>query len=161
MKRTKENGASFRKKMKTREEIQNKNTEAIIKYISRESTSSSFNIVASSTSEEAALEGEKTASNVVKEEKPASHTRKEVENSSSSDEEFATQSIPSISIKDVGLWPNKIDNNARVFLVRQGPFAIQNLDADFSEGVKRPGNTNKAKNEKRKLNRDWFFSNFV
>lgn len=60
-------------------------------------------------------------------------------------------------MKDVGLWPTKIDGNTRVFLVRQGPFAIQNLDADFSEGVKRSGNTIKAKGETRKLNRDWFF----
>ena len=58
-------------------------------------------------------------------------------------------------MKDVGLWPNKIVDNTRVFLVRQGPFAIQNLDADFSEGIKRPGNT--IKGETRKLDRDWFF----
>lgn len=127
------------------------------KYISHKSTSSSFSIVASNTGEEAALEGEKTFSNVVQEERPASHTGEEVESSSSSDEESAAQIIPSISMKDIGLWPNKIDNNTRVFLVRQGPFAIQNLDADFSEGVKRPNNTIKAKGETRKLSQDWFF----
>lgn len=69
MKRIKESGASFRKKKKAREEIQNKNTGALLKYISRESISSSFNIVASSTGEEAALDGEKIDSNVVEEER--------------------------------------------------------------------------------------------
>ena len=60
-------------------------------------------------------------------------------------------------MKDVGLWPNKIVDNTRVFLVRQGPFAILNLDADFSEGIKRPANTSTIKGDTRKLDRDWFF----
>ena len=118
MKRIKESGASFRKKKKAREEIQNTNTGALLKYISRESIFSSFNIVASSTCEEADLEGEKNSSNVAEKEIPAcaSHTGEEVESSSSSDKEFAAQIIPYISMKDVGLWPNKIDDNTRVFL---------------------------------------------
>lgn len=62
-------------------------------------------------------------------------------------------------MKDVGLWPNKIDDNTRFLLVRQGPFGIQNLDADFSEGAKRPGL--KTKGETRKLSREWLFSNLT
>ena len=130
--------------------IQTKNTGTLLKYILHKSTSSSFSIVASNTGEEAALEGEKTFSNVVQEARPASHTGEEVESSSPSDEKSAAQIIPSFSIKDIGLWPNKTDYNTRVFLVPQGSFAIQDLDADFSEGVKRPNNTIKAKGETRK-----------
>ena len=48
MKRIKESGASFRRKKKAREIIQNMNTGALLKYVSRESTSISFNIDASS-----------------------------------------------------------------------------------------------------------------
>ncbi|XP_037870352.1 uncharacterized protein LOC101743274 [Bombyx mori] len=157
MKRVKESGASFRKKRKKREEIQIKNTGALLKYISHKPTSSSFSIVASNTGEEAALEGEKTLSNVVQEERPVSHTGEEVESLSSPNEESAAQIILSVSMKDIGLWPNKIDDNTRVFLVHQGPFLIQNLDADFGEGIKRSNNTSKAKGETRKLSRDWFF----
>lgn len=145
MKRVKENGASFRKKNKRRAEIETKNTGVLLKYFSNKSTSSSFSIVASSTGEEAAFEGEKALSNVVQEESFASHTSKEVESLSSSDEESVAQIIPSISMKDIGLWLNKIDDNTRVMLVRQGFFAIQNLDANFGKGVKRPNNTIKTK----------------
>ena len=63
--------------------------------------------------------------------RPTSNTGEgeEIESLSSSDEECAdsaAQIIPYISMKDVGLWPNKIDDNTRVFLVRQGSFEIQN-----------------------------------
>lgn len=135
MKRIKESGASFRKKKKARKKIQNRNTGDLLKYIS--------------------VSREETSSNVVEEERPASSIGEEVGGLSSSDEECSEQIISYISLKDVGRWPTKIDDNTRVLLVRQGPFEIQNLDSDFSEGVIRPGKTNKG--ETRKLTRDWFF----
>lgn len=57
MKRIKESGASFRKKEKVREKIQNKNAKALVKYLS--------------------VSREETSSNIVEEERPASSTGEE------------------------------------------------------------------------------------
>ncbi|KAG7172430.1 hypothetical protein Hamer_G029285, partial [Homarus americanus] len=115
MKRAKESGAAYRKKRKAREEVLNKNKGALFKYISRIETKSLSNSRdSSSTSSDSST------------------------STPSSDEEHEEENIPGpavdrVDIKDVGLWPSKISNDTRIFLVRQGASVVQNLDSDFGE----------------------------
>ncbi|XP_069582652.1 zinc finger MYM-type protein 1-like [Ranitomeya imitator] len=73
---------------------------------------------------------------------------------SRSNEECDDQNIPAIDLKDVGLWPSKINDDTRILLVRQGASVVQHLDSDFAEVV-REGASIKGQN--RKLTRNWFF----
>lgn len=59
-----------------------------------------------------------------------------------------------MDLKDVGLWPSKINNDTRILLVRQGASVIQNLDSNFCE-VMRQGESTKG--QTRNLTREWFF----
>lgn len=135
MKRAKESGAAYRKKRKAREEVLNKNKGALLKYISRIETKSLSNSRDSSST--------------------SSDSSTSTPSSDSSEEEnIPGPAVDRVDIKDVGLWPSKISNDTRIFLVRQGASVVQNLDSDFGEVIREGVST---KGQTRKLTREWFF----
>ena len=59
-----------------------------------------------------------------------------------------------LDLKDVGLWPSRINNDTRILQVRQGASVIQNLDSDFCEVMRQSEST---KGQTRNLTLEWFF----
>jgi len=144
MKRARKSGAAYRKKRKAREQLLKKNEGAQLKYISR---------IETTTTEAGELYKPKSSS--ISRDSTSSDSSP---SPLSSDEEHE-QNIPGpavnrVDIKDVGLWPSKMSNDMRIFLVRQGASVVQNLDSDFGEVIRQGVST---KGQTRRLTREWFF----
>ncbi|XP_076067872.1 uncharacterized protein LOC143040612 [Oratosquilla oratoria] len=134
MKRVKESGAAFRKKRKAREELIKTHKGALLKYIKPTETTINIDQTVQTT----------TKTGDVCESKPISDSNNSSPSDSpnTSDVEHETHEAENIldvpdmdrvDLKDVGLWPSKIDSNTRILLVRQGASKIQNIDSTFGE----------------------------
>ena len=57
----------------------------------------------------------------------------EINESSCGDDAIVSPGTSGPDIKDVGLWPAKVNDRTRIILVRQGASAVRHLDSNFDE----------------------------
>lgn len=176
MKRSKESGASFRKRRKAKEDDMKRNDGSLLKYLDHETSTadvqsktphdkSGYSLKLSPVPGEM-LENMPSTSGisdidaVYETNLPLSTSALEVSYQCNLDQpmyiidEQRNQSEPDINLKDVGLWPSKITDNTRIYVVQQGASVVQNINANFGE-IARGGSLVKGQN--RKLTREWFF----
>lgn len=63
----------------------------------------------------------------------ASSTTSNIEHEPHEKENIAD--VDRVDLKDVGLWPSKVNNDTWLLLVHQGAAMIQNLDSNFYEVI--------------------------
>ena len=152
MKRVKESGAAFRQKKKAREALLKKDEGALLRYIHPKETATNTDQKSTKTENLCEL-------------KPLSDSEDPDDSSTTSDhsdsdvkhEPRQEENIPAVhvnNLQDIGQWPNKINNDTRIFLIRQGASLIQNVDFHFTEVIRQGTST---KGQTRNLTRDWFF----
>ena len=86
---------------------------------------------------------------VATDEEPGREDIESIELETDRDDDFS-----SVSVNDIGRWPDHISDSFRVSVVETGPAAIQHIDSDFATVV-RAGDS--ARGTERRLTKDWFF----